>query len=68
MLTSVVSIETHLSVSQWDIIKNRINQFLDYSSTHSDAKITYHKIDMHIWVHKDASYLSEPKERPQDRV
>ena len=63
MLTSVGSIYTHLSTSQWDNINNRINHFLDYAATHPYAKVTYHKSDMHLWVHTDNSYLAEPKER-----
>ena len=67
MLTSVVSIATHLSTSQWDNINNSINHFLEYAATHPDAKLTYKKSDMHLWVHIDTSYVNEPKESSQDR-
>jgi hypothetical protein len=41
----------------------RVNQFLDYMWTHSDAKIRYRASDMILNVHSDASYLSAPKAR-----
>jgi hypothetical protein len=36
---------------------------LDYAATHPDAAIRFHKSDMILYVHSDASYLSEPKAR-----
>ena len=65
IITTVGSIATHLSTSKWDSINNRINHFLEYAATHPDAKVSYHKIDMHIWVYIDASYLTEPKSKSQ---
>ena len=41
----------------------KVNQFLDYSSTHPHATITYQSSDMVLVVHSDASYLSELKAR-----
>jgi Reverse transcriptase (RNA-dependent DNA polymerase) len=38
-------------------------QLLDYAATHPDAKVRYYKSDMILYVHSDASYLSEPKAR-----
>jgi hypothetical protein len=38
-------------------------QLLDYAATHPDAAIRYHKSDMVLYVHSDASYLSEPGAR-----
>ena len=63
MLTAVGYIATHISTAQWDNMNNIINHFLDYTSTHPDSKVTYHKSDMHIWLHTDASYLTETKSR-----
>ena len=63
MLHSVGSISTHISTDQWDNINNRINNFLDDAATHPDSKLTYHKSDMHLWIHTDASYLVETKAR-----
>jgi hypothetical protein len=34
------------------------NQLLDYLATHPDATIRYHKLDMILHIHSDASYLS----------
>jgi hypothetical protein len=34
------------------------NQLLDYLATHPDATIRYHKSDMTLHIHSDASYLS----------
>ena len=63
MITEVGSIAKHLYTSQWDNINNHINHFLDYAATHPDAKVTYHKSDMHLWIHTDAYYLTETKSR-----
>ena len=61
MLIEVGSIVTHLLTAQWDNINNHINHFLDYAATNPDAKVTYQKIYMHLWVHAYASYPTEPK-------
>jgi hypothetical protein len=34
------------------------NQLLDYLAPHPDATIRYHKSDMILHIHSDASYLS----------
>ena len=36
-----------------------IVQLLDYAATHPDAEVTFHKSDMILKIHSDASYLSE---------
>jgi hypothetical protein len=36
---------------------------LDYAASHPDAKVRYYKSNMILYVHSDASYLSEPKAR-----
>ena len=61
VLTSVRYISTHIFTAQWDNINNCINSFLDYAATHPNSKVMYHKINMHIWVRIDSSYLDEPK-------
>lgn len=38
----------------------RIVWLLNYAATHPNAVIRYHASDMYLWVHSDASYLSEP--------
>ena len=43
--------------------KERVLQFLDYMATHPNAIIRFHKSDMVLNVHSDASYLSAPKAR-----
>jgi hypothetical protein len=40
-----------------------IKQLLDYLATHPQATIRYHKSDMILNIHSDASYLSETKAR-----
>ena len=35
-------------------------QLLDYAASHPDAAIRFHASDMILYVHSDASYLSEP--------
>jgi hypothetical protein len=42
---------------------NHVNQFLDYMTTHPNAKIQYHTSDMVLNVHSDASYLSASNAR-----
>ena len=41
----------------------RIVQLLNYAATHPDAIVRYHASDMYLWVHSDASYLSEADSR-----
>ena len=36
---------------------------LNYAATHPKAKIRYTAIDMILYIHSDASYLSEPRAR-----
>ena len=36
---------------------------LNYAATHPDATVRMHKSDMTLYVHSDASYLSEPQSR-----
>jgi Reverse transcriptase (RNA-dependent DNA polymerase) len=38
-------------------------QLLNYAATHPDAAVRFHKSDMVLYIHSDASYLSEPKAR-----
>ena len=40
-----------------------LSQLLDYLATHPDASIRYNVSDMILWVHSDASYLSESHTR-----
>jgi hypothetical protein len=40
-------------------------KFLNYCSTHPDAKLHYHASDMILKVNSDASYNSEPQARSQ---
>ena len=65
MLTAFGYIATRLSTAQWYKNSQRINHFLDYADIHSDAKLTYYKSDMHIYVHAAAYYLAEPKLKTQ---
>ena len=41
----------------------KVKYFLDYVATHPDAILTYHKSEMVLALHSDASYLTEPKAR-----
>jgi hypothetical protein len=42
---------------------NQVNQFLNYTATHPDAKILYPASNMILNVHSDALYLSAPNTR-----
>ena len=41
----------------------KCTQLLDYLAGHADAKVRFHKSDMIMNIHLDASYLSEAKAR-----
>ena len=43
--------------------KDKAEHFLMYAATHPDATIKYHKSDMILKIHSDASYLSERQGR-----
>ena len=66
MRTAVSAIASYLSTSSWKDLKFLINQFLEYVATHPNAKIRYHSIQMHLWIHSDASYLNESKSRSRN--
>jgi hypothetical protein len=38
-------------------------RLLNYAATHPDAAVTFQKTDIILYIHSDASYLSEPKAR-----
>jgi hypothetical protein len=40
-----------------------VTRLLNYAASHPDAVLRYHASDMILYVHSDASYLSEPKAR-----
>ena len=63
MLHAIGTMATSLSTAQWRDLQPRILHFLNYAATHPNAKIRYRKSDMHLWIHTDATYLSEPKAR-----
>ena len=63
MLSAINSIATNMTTATKKDLDFRINQFLDYAATHPDAKIRYVASEMQLWIHSDASYLTEPKAR-----
>ena len=63
MLLSISSIATNITTVQKNDLNFRINQFLNYAATHTDANIWYIVSEMHLWIHYDASYISKPKAR-----
>ena len=60
MLPELGSIASQ-QVSPTEQTMQRVQQLLDYASTHPDAIITYCASDMVLTGHSDASYLSEAK-------
>ena len=44
-------------------LKEELNQFLDYCSTHPDERVRYVASDMILALHSDASHLSEPQSK-----
>ncbi len=63
--TAVSSISTAASAeNSYNVLRKKkiVDQFMDYAATHpADAFIEYVASEMHLWVHTDASYLSETK-------
>ena len=55
---SSISIEQTIATAK---TMGRCHQLLDYLATNADAKVRFHKSDMIMNVHSDASYLSESK-------
>jgi hypothetical protein len=64
MLAALGSIATQQSNLTNNMMK-KVQQFLDYVSTHPDAIVAYHVSDMVLAGHSDASYLSKSKTRSQ---
>jgi hypothetical protein len=60
MLAALGSIATQQANPTKNTIK-KVQQFLDYASTHPDAIVTYHASDMVLAGHSNALYLSELK-------
>jgi hypothetical protein len=58
-LGTLASAQTHGTEQTMD----KLVLLMDYATTHPDAKVRFHKSDMILFVHSDASYLSEPKAR-----
>jgi hypothetical protein len=62
MLAALGSIATQQANPTQNTIK-KVQQFLDYASTHPDAIVTYHTSDMVLAGHSNTSYLSKSKAR-----
>ena len=45
------------------LTQGECNWVLDYAASNPDATIRYHASDMVLYIHSDASYLSETKAR-----
>ena len=63
MLSTISSIATNMTTATKKDLDFRMNQFLDYAATHPDTRIRFIASEMQLWIHSDASYLSEPKAR-----
>ena len=61
MQKAVSSINSSILTISCKDLKFRINQFLEYTATHPNAKIRYHASQIHLWIHSDASYINESK-------
>jgi hypothetical protein len=63
--TALVAIDT-ISTKQskaTDNTNKKITRLLNYFATHPNAIILYHRSGMVLYIHSDASYLSEPNAR-----
>ena len=63
MLISISSIATNTTMAEQKDLNFRMNQFLNYGATHPDAKIRFIASDICLWIHSDASCLTEPRAR-----
>jgi len=64
MLAALGSIATQQANSTENTMK-KLQQFLDYASTHPDAIVTYHASDMVLAGHSNILYLSKLKAHSQ---
>jgi hypothetical protein len=62
MLVALGSIATQ-QVNPTENTMKKVQQFLDYASTHTDAIVMYHTSDMVLLGHSKALYLSKSKAR-----
>ena len=60
MLTALGSISAQQSKGTEKTYSDTL-WLLNYAATHPNAKIRYTAINMIIYIHSDASYLSEPR-------
>ena len=60
MALSSIAVEQTKATEQ---TMQKCTQLLDYLAGHADAKVRFHKSDMIMNIHLDASYLSEAKAR-----
>jgi hypothetical protein len=58
MALSSIAVEQTKATEQ---TMDKCTQLLDYFAGHADAKVCFHKSDMIMNIHSDASYLSEAK-------
>ena len=54
-LSSLASAQAHGTEATMDAVV----QLLNYAASHPDAVLRYHASDMNLWIHSDATYLSE---------
>ena len=62
MLVALSSLATNHTNSTQATAK-AVTRLLNYAASHPDATIRYHRSDMILHLHSDASYLSEPLSR-----
>jgi hypothetical protein len=61
--TMLVALSSLASAARTDATAQAVTQLLNYAATHPDAIVRYHRSDMILHVHSDASYLSESHAR-----
>ena len=62
MLTPISAIASQAAQPTKDTLA-QTQQLLNYLATQEDAVLTYHRSDMILAAHSDASYLSKPQAR-----
>jgi hypothetical protein len=62
MLTAILKISSAQSKPTVEV-EQAVHHFLQYAASNPSSTITYHRSDMKLIIHSDASYLSESKSR-----
>jgi hypothetical protein len=58
-LTMPINVLASEQSNATEVTADKVIKLLNYCNTHPETKIRYHASDMKLYIHSDASYLSE---------